>query len=97
MAQQIVDSGIKENKVFVISKTYCPFCTKAKKYLNQAGIKDAKILEIEDMSEMDAIQDYCKKLTGARSVPRVWINGKFIGGGDDVERAFKKGDLQKMA
>ena len=62
-----------------------------------AGIKDAKIVEIEDMPEMEAIQDYCKSLTGARSVPRVWISGKFIGGGDEVERAFKKGDLQKMA
>ena len=55
-----------------------------------------KIIEIEDMSEADAIQDYCKKLTGARSVPRVWIDQKFIGGGDDVQKAFKSGELQKL-
>ena len=60
------------------------------------GFKDMKIVEIEDMAEMDAIQDYCKELTNARSVPRVWINKKFIGGGDEVEQAFKKGELQKM-
>jgi glutaredoxin 3 len=55
-----------------------------------------KIVEIEDLPDMDAIQDYCKKLTGARSVPRVWIDKKFIGGGDDVEKAFKNGTLQKL-
>ena len=55
-----------------------------------------KIIEIEDMPEADAIQDYCGKVTGGRSVPRVWIDKKFIGGGDDVEKAFKSGELQKM-
>lgn len=52
-----------------------------------------KVVEIDNMAEMDAIQDYCKTLTGARSVPRVWINQKFIGGADSVEEAFNKGTL----
>ncbi|KAL5262088.1 hypothetical protein ACHWQZ_G007698 [Mnemiopsis leidyi] len=96
MAKQLVDSGISDNKVFVISKSYCPFCVKAKDFLNKAGFTDMKVIEIEDMAEMDAIQDYCKTLTGARSVPRVWINQKFIGGGDDVQKAFNNGSLQKL-
>lgn len=40
MAQKFVDEGIKGsegNKVFMISKTYCPFCTKAKDALKSAG------------------------------------------------------------
>ena len=61
-----------------------------------SGFTDMKVIEIEDMAEMDAIQDYCKTLTGARSVPRVWINQKFIGGGDDVQKAFNNGSLQKL-
>lgn len=55
------------------------------------------MLEIENMAEMDAIQDYCKKITGARSVPRVWVNQKFIGGGDETKKLFRSGELQKMA
>ena len=53
----------------------------------------ATVEEIEDSPEMDNIQDYCKELTGARSVPRVWINRKFVGGADAVELAYKNGTI----
>lgn len=42
--------------------------------------------QIEDNPFCDTIQDYLKTKTGARSVPRVFINGKFFGGGDDTVR-----------
>lgn len=29
-------------------------------------------------------------------VPRVFVNGKFIGGGDDVVRLDKNGELKKL-
>ncbi|KAK5971785.1 Glutaredoxin domain-containing protein [Trichostrongylus colubriformis] len=35
-------------------------------------------------------------LTGARSVPRVFINQKFIGGGDETAVAAKNGTLAKL-
>ena len=41
-------------------------------------------------------QDYMKQITGGRSVPRVFIGGKFIGGGDEPMTAHKSGNLQKM-
>ena len=37
-----------------------------------------------------------KKITGGRSVPRVFIEGKFIGGGDETMAAHKSGNMQKM-
>ena len=55
-----------------------------------------EVLEIEDHPEMDAIQAYHATLTGARSVPRVWVNQKFVGGCDDVLAKIKKGEIQKM-
>ena len=44
---------------------------------------------------MNEYQDILKEITGARSVPRVFLDGKFIGGGDDVEKLFKSGELAK--
>jgi glutaredoxin 3 len=41
-------------------------------------------------------QDVFVDMTGARSVPRVFIDGKFIGGGDDVVKLMKSGELAKM-
>ena len=52
--------------------------------------------EIENNPDMDAIQDELMKITGARSVPRVFIGGKFIGGGDDTARMANNGELEKL-
>lgn len=36
------------------------------------------------------------ELTGARSVPRVFVGGQFIGGGDDTARKASDGTLKKL-
>ena len=36
-AKSLVDDGIANNEAFVISKSYCPFCLKAKFLLSNAG------------------------------------------------------------
>merc|ERR1712007_127529 len=90
-----IDEFIANNKVAMISKSYCPFCTKAKRALNAAKVP-YKVLEIENRADCQKIQDYMLKKTKGRSVPRVFIDGKFIGGGDDVARLQQTGQLAKM-
>ena len=85
----------------VFSKSYCPFCLKAKQVLaNHLGQdlseEDYEIMEIENNPDCDAIQDYLKKLTGGRSVPRVFINGKCIGGGDETMALESSGKLSTL-
>jgi len=94
MVKDIVDQAISANKVMMFSKTFCPFCTKAKDALKSVGAS-FEVMELENRSDMAAIQDYLKELTGARSVPRVFINGKFYGGGDETSAGAKNGDLAK--
>ncbi|RUS73089.1 hypothetical protein EGW08_019150, partial [Elysia chlorotica] len=100
--QELVDSKIAGKKVMVFSKSHCPFCTKAKKvfqkYLSEKILSDGdyEVMELDNSSDMSSIQDYLLKKTGGRSVPRVFINGKFIGGGDDVVAKDKSGELKKM-
>ena len=66
-----VDELLQKHKVVVISKSYCPFCDKAKKVLAKYTIDDLVIEEIEDRDDMNEIQDYCKKITGeSREVGR---------------------------
>lgn len=43
-----------------------------------------------------AIQEVLLKLTGGRSVPRVFINGKFLGGGDETAAAAANGQLETL-
>ncbi|KAK7115800.1 hypothetical protein V1264_001612 [Littorina saxatilis] len=98
----LIDGKIKSKKVMVFSKTYCPFCTKAKKVFDQLlkdgtlSTEDYEVMEIENDPNCEAMQSELEKLTGGRSVPRVFINQKFIGGGDEVVSAHKSGKLVKM-
>lgn len=96
-----INAMIAKNKVFVVSKAFCPFCKKAKEALESVGAK-FEVLEIEDtarqplVDDASAVQDYMLEMTGARSVPRVFIDGKCIGGGDDVVKMKNSGELEKL-
>merc|ERR1712150_465346 len=93
-AREWIKAKLDENKVVVFSKSYCPFCHKAKKALE--GMWDYLWIEIENMPNMDAVQDVLKEMTGARSVPRVFINKNCIGGGDETVKMKNNGQLKKL-
>ena len=85
----------------VFSKSYCPYCTKAKAALSSIGaLAGAKVYELDQSSpggfNAGDFQAELGKMTGATSVPRVFVNGKFIGGGDDTAALAKSGALAKM-
>jgi glutaredoxin 3 len=42
------------------------------------------------------VTDIMLAMTGGRSVPRVFINGEFIGGGDDTVSKAASGELVKL-
>ena len=48
------------------------------------------------MDEGDSIQGALLDMTGQRTVPNVFINGKHLGGNDDTQNAIKNGQLQTM-
>lgn len=53
-------------------------------------------LEIEDRADCSEIQAVLGQMTGATSVPRVFINGEFVGGGTDVKKLYEDGKLAGM-
>merc|ERR1711862_975043 len=83
-----MDQLIKQYPVFVISKTYCPFCTMAKEALKNYAIPQDKIKIME-------IQNYMSQLTGGRTVPRVFIGGECIGGGSETSAMAQSGELER--
>ncbi|EER09299.1 glutaredoxin, putative [Perkinsus marinus ATCC 50983] len=93
--KKFVDGEIADNKVMVFSKSYCPHCKKAKSALNSIGA-EYKVVELDGRSDCAAIQDYLNEITGARTVPRVFIDGKCIGGGSETVALKNSGELQKM-
>eukprot|EP00455_Lapot_gusevi_P033486 TRINITY_DN3662_c0_g1_i1.p1 TRINITY_DN3662_c0_g1~~TRINITY_DN3662_c0_g1_i1.p1 ORF type:complete len:102 (+),score=25.95 TRINITY_DN3662_c0_g1_i1:102-407(+) len=88
-------AAIANHKVVVFSKTYCPYCTKAKRVLSGLQAR-VHVLELDTMSDGEEIQAALREITGVRTVPQVFIRGRFIGGGDDTERLNKRGQLEPM-
>ncbi|CAE7477111.1 Glrx, partial [Symbiodinium necroappetens] len=97
---QELENRITQSKVFVVSKQWCPFCQRLKSVLGDIGVA-AEVLELEDMNKKPlvkdeaAVLDYMQQRTGARSVPRLFVAGKFVGGCDDAVTMASSGELQK--
>ena len=56
----------------------------------------AMSMQLDERQDGEAIQDYLNQLTGGRSVPRVFVGGNFIGGGDDTVSKQQSGELKKI-
>ncbi|CAJ1460852.1 unnamed protein product [Effrenium voratum] len=93
-----VEEMIALQPIMVFSKSWCPFCKKAKDSLQQEGIRFG-VCELDTLGEeVEAqVQDILAEITGARTVPRVFIGGQCIGGGTDTENMAADGSLKKLA
>ncbi|XP_076465730.1 uncharacterized protein LOC143297327 [Babylonia areolata] len=97
-----INEKINGKKIFIVSKISCPFCKIAKdvfhKYLKDGIIEedDFEVMEINNDPDCVDIQTYMHKISGERTVPRVFINGKCIGGGEDVAHLDRNGELARL-
>ncbi|XP_062934907.1 glutaredoxin-1 [Cynocephalus volans] len=95
MAHEFVNSKIHQGKVVVFIKPTCPYCKKTQEILSQLPFKQG-VLEFVDITATDdvnEIQDYLLQLTGARTVPRVFIGKNCIGGCSDLITMQQSGEL----
>nr|CAB3249448.1 glutaredoxin-like [Phallusia mammillata] len=91
----MVKNEIESHKVMVFSKTTCPYCVMAKNALKDAGVP-YEVMELDQRSDGGQIQQVLQDITGASTVPRVFINGKCIGGGTETKAMQKNGQLLKL-
>uniref|UniRef100_A0A8B9KXG5 Glutaredoxin-2, mitochondrial n=1 Tax=Astyanax mexicanus TaxID=7994 RepID=A0A8B9KXG5_ASTMX len=89
---QLVQEVVSHNCVVIFSKTTCPYCKMAKGVFNEIGAT-YKVVELDEHSHGRQLQDTLAQMTGARTVPRVFINGKCIGGGSDTRQLHQQGKL----
>ncbi|MBA0736549.1 hypothetical protein Gogos_010091 [Gossypium gossypioides] len=90
-----VKKTISAHKIVIFSKSYCPYCRKAKsvfKELKQVPF----VVELDERDDGWNIQDALSEIVGRRTVPQVFINGKHIGGSDDTVEAYQSGKLAKL-
>ncbi|TRZ00715.1 hypothetical protein DNTS_005598 [Danionella cerebrum] len=89
---QFVKDVVSSNCVVIFSKTTCPYCKMAKNVFNEIGAT-YKVVELDEHNDGRRLQETLAQLTGARTVPRVFINGHCIGGGSDTKQLHQQGKL----
>ncbi|XP_041063614.1 glutaredoxin 2 isoform X1 [Carcharodon carcharias] len=91
-ALHFIRNQVVQNCVVIFSKTYCPYCMKAKSIFEEIGA-NFKAIELDQRKDGDHIQNTLEELTGIRTVPRVFVNGKCIGGAMDTHKLHSSGKL----
>jgi glutaredoxin 3 len=79
--------------VEIYTTPFCPYCHRAKNLLKQKGV---------DYTEHDVMMAFNKRAEmrdragGRNSVPQIFINGRHIGGSDDLIALDDKGELDPL-
>ncbi|EJS44532.1 grx1p [Saccharomyces arboricola H-6] len=90
---------IAQKEVFVASKTYCPYCHAALNTLfGKLKVPKSKalVLQLNEMDDGAEIQAALYEINGQRTVPNIYINGKHIGGNDDLQELLETGELEDL-
>lgn len=94
-AKDELNAILKRAPVIVFSKSYCPFSAKAKSILlkKYSIVPEPYVVELDHHKLGRALQSVLGESTGRRTVPNVLVNGKSIGGGDDVSALDQEDQL----
>jgi glutaredoxin 3 len=79
--------------IVIYTKPYCPYCNRAKALFKQ---KDVPYTEINIQGNEALRTEMVTKSGGSTTVPQIFINGKHIGGCDDMYALQASGKLDGL-
>lgn len=80
MLEYLAPGASKPLSVSILSRKGCPFCMKAKGMLDDAGIEFEELVLNRDYTDRSL-----RAIAGATTFPQVFIDGKLIGGAEQLE------------
>jgi glutaredoxin 3 len=80
-------------KVEIYTKFLCPYCTRAKSLLQSKGVE---IVEYDITMGGPKREEMLSRAPGRTTVPQVFIDGKHIGGSDDLAALERAGGLDPL-
>lgn len=81
MLKYLDPQGELPNDVAILTRDGCPFCAQAKGMLRDAGIEFEELILNRDFKDQTL-----RALSSAHTYPQVFIDGKRIGGSDDLRQ-----------
>ena len=79
-------------EIVLYTKSWCPFCERAKDLLRRKGQTWTEI----DVEADPARRDEMVERSGRRSVPQVWIGERHVGGFDELAELEHRGELDAL-
>lgn len=80
-------------KVEIYTRPMCGFCLRAKRLLDRKGVAYA---EYDIWAEAGRKAEMEGRNPGARTVPQVFIDGRAIGGSDELAMLDANGELDRL-
>ena len=85
MLNYINPSAKQPDQVAILTREGCAFCARAKELLTELGYEYAEV-PLPHTIRTKAVG----AIAGAQTVPQMFINGKLIGGAEELEKWAKK-------
>ncbi|HWP56293.1 MAG TPA: glutaredoxin 3 [Candidatus Acidoferrales bacterium] len=79
-------------RVVIYTKSYCSFCRAAKALLRSKGID----FQETDITDETALQEKVRQLSGQTTVPQIFIDGRPIGGYEELRRLDATRELDRL-
>jgi glutaredoxin 3 len=80
-------------RVEIYTKFLCPYCARAKKLLGEKGVEYE---EHEVGMDSEKRAEMIQRANGRTTVPQVFIDGRHIGGSDDLAALERSGSLDSL-
>jgi glutaredoxin 3 len=80
-------------RVEVYTTGYCPYCARAKSLLTRKGVA---FEEIDVGDDWELRQQMVERAGGRSTVPEIFINGKIVGGCDELYALERAGKLDSL-
>ena len=80
-------------EVVIYTKFGCGFCYRAKRLLDQKGVA---FVEIDLWQFPERRAEMLERAGGRRTVPQLFVDGRSIGGADELAELERRGELDVM-
>jgi glutaredoxin 3 len=81
------------DRIVVYSTPFCGYCGAAKRLLANKGVE---VTEIDVMFDPEQRRKMMEMSGGRRTVPQIFIDGRHIGGFDDLSALDATGELDRL-
>lgn len=80
-------------KVVIYTTPFCPYCVRAKQLLDRKAVPYE---EIDLYAEPGRRSEMIERAEGRTTVPQIFIDGKAMGGCDDIHALDRAGQLDPL-